>query len=114
MILKFLVEFAALSKSEQKVFLFCIQHHPTIYAHSGDIQAIAAALSLYYQTTRRALNHIASLPTLSKCINYAKGVTPPAMVSLDALLLDGSASVDFDFDNIEFSPCRSGSGPLEL
>lgn len=88
MILNFLQEFASLTPSEQKVFLFCLTHNPYPVAYSGDLQEISAATGLYYSTVRQAVYRFKKYPMLNKCVRYIRmDVSSPKILSLDALFL---------------------------
>jgi hypothetical protein len=86
MILQFLKEFSLLSKSEQRVFLYCVEHLPSPHMYSHDLRKIASATGLYYQSVRGALHAISASPILSTAVQYIrKDVNGPIMISLDAL-----------------------------
>jgi hypothetical protein len=88
MLFNFLQEFSHLTPAEQKVFLFCVEKKPYPLSYSGDLQEIAVATGLYYQTVRQAVYSFRQYPLLNKCVRYIHSdVSFPKIVSLDALFL---------------------------
>lgn len=72
MFLKFLKEFSELSPSEQRVFLFCLEHLPHPRRYTGDLRRIQNNTGLSRLTVYQALNHISALPHLRKCVFYIR------------------------------------------
>lgn len=97
MLLQFVKDFAKLTPAEQKVFIFCVEHKPNPVAYSGDLQHIALATGLYYQTVRQAMYSFRRSPLLSAAVKYIHSdVSTPRMVSLDAAGMVAGREMDFE------------------
>ena len=97
MLLQFVKEFSKLSPAEQKVFIFCVEHLPQPVAYSGDLQRIAQATGLYYQTVRQAMYTFRRYPLLSGIVKYIHSdVSAPKLVSLDAAGMVAGGEMDFE------------------
>jgi len=59
---------AAMSPSQQDVFLHCLKHRPSPVLYSGDTRRIAVCLRLHVRTVQRALQSIKQDPVLSKAV----------------------------------------------
>lgn len=71
-LIPFLTEFATLSRSQQRVFLFCIEFLPHPCVRSGDLQRIQLCTAVSRNTVRASLRAIASLPILSRCVSFSR------------------------------------------
>jgi hypothetical protein len=70
MFLKFLKEFAALSRSEQQVFLYCLEKCPFPRKKSSDLNFIAQSLGLSYKTTWKAIKVLSSKKAFNRVVKY--------------------------------------------
>lgn len=68
--LRFLSEFAQLSRVEQKIFLFCLRkmRHPRKF--TGDVQYIAGQTCTHRKSVEKALHRFNTLPLLRRCVAY--------------------------------------------
>lgn len=71
-VLMFMEEFASLTPTQQRVFLYCLQECPFPKAYSGDIRKIASATELHVRTVQRALKIIKKHPKLSRAVYFTK------------------------------------------
>lgn len=100
--MKFLEKFANLSKSEQKVLLFCLKKIPNPRARTDDIQYIACALNLNYKTVWRSLQNISIDPLFSKLVKYIHSdISPSKTVKLEAIFLGKCCLSEFDYEAID-------------
>lgn len=98
MLYQFLKEFAALSKSQQEVFLFCVKHCPRPQKHSGDVRYICQATNLTYKTVLPALYAINQSKLLSKVVQYIHtDISGSKFVPLDSVPFGG---VPFDWEEV--------------
>lgn len=103
MFLQFLEKFADLSKSEQKVLLFCLKKLPNPRARTDDIQYIALSLNLNYKTVWRALQNISIDPLFSQLVKYIHSdIYPNKTVKFEAVFLQECCLSEFDYDAIDY------------
>ena len=61
-------EVTSLTRSEQDVFIHCLQHCPRPVYYSADIRTIADILQLNKRTVERALRRIRYMPIIGRCV----------------------------------------------
>lgn len=71
-VLIFMKEFAALTQTQQRVFLYCLQACPHPTAYSDDVRKIASATDLHVRTVQRALQTIKKHPKLASAVYFTK------------------------------------------
>jgi hypothetical protein len=68
MFLEFLKEFAALTHTQQRVFIYCVEKLPHPRCRSGDIAMIARSLGVHRESVRYALRRISASCSLSRAV----------------------------------------------
>ena len=61
-----LTELITLTPTAQRLFVFCLHHHPVIQSY--DIPVLAAGLGVHARSVQRSLRQIARTKILSRCI----------------------------------------------
>lgn len=99
MFFEFLQHFADLSKSEQKIYLYCLQKKAFFRHGSEDLNNLAFKLDLSYKTVWRAVKNLAKNPISSSVVKYIHSDILPK--DQRKTCLNVIAEVPFDYGEVE-------------
>lgn len=99
MFFEFLQHFADLSKSEQKIYLYCLQKKAFFRHGSEDLNILAFKLHLSYKTVWRAVKNLAENPITSSVVKYIHSDILPK--DQRKTCLNVIAEVPFNYGEVE-------------
>ena len=72
MVIDFLRTFSALTRAEQRVFIYCLEKCPFPRPYTGDLERIANGTDLSRMTVYKALLNISATPQLHHLVCYIR------------------------------------------